>query len=296
MRILITGASGFVGKNLFHKLTKTNHDLIILHRGNIGSNKEASVKFIDLRDAEWMQQVKLENPEVVIHLAAFLTSLDDELSATKLVDANILFGTQLLAALRECPLKYFINTGTFAEYYHNDENLEAAYLYAALKTAFRTILAYYQSGSSFKIINVIPFTIYGGKDSKKKLIDYIHDSIIGEEWIKMSPGEQQLDFIHIDDVVSFYLALIEQLSSFKEPFTEIRLGSGIGTSPKQIASIFEKLTGKQAKIIWGGLPYRQKDTMYSVANRNLPEQYINWNPSIDIEKGIKDYIVNLEDK
>jgi CDP-paratose synthetase len=111
----------------------------------------------------------------------------------------------------------------------------------------------------------------------------------------MSPGEQVLDFIYIDDVVSFYKAVIDNIGKVEEDYTEIHLGTGTGTTPKQVARLVEKKTLRKTNISWGSLPYRKRDTMFSVAKGNLPG-FLNWKPSINIEQGINKYISQLEIK
>ena len=59
-----------------------------------------------------------------------------------------------------------------------------AYLYSATKTAFKQLLKYYSDLNHYKYINIIPYTIYGEKDSQKKLIDYVKDSLESQEPIK----------------------------------------------------------------------------------------------------------------
>lgn len=290
MRILLTGGTGFVGKNLIFALNKTEYQIKSLVRNNVSIDDIHNIENIDITKENWKNKIKEFNPEVVIHLAAFLTSKDDELSISQLVQSNIEFPTQLLDALKGCNVKYFINTGTFAEYMDNGLEPDPAYLYAAIKTSFRSILKYYQAIIQFKVVNVIPYTIYGGIDSQKKIIDYIYESISATVLVKMSPGEQKLDLIHIDDVVKFYLALLENLETFKSIYTEIRLGTGVPVSPKEISSYIEEITGNKTLIEWGGLPYRPRDTMFSVADKNTPSKYFKWTPQIDIKTGLKDFI------
>jgi len=301
MKILLTGATGFVGKHLLEALLKTNNDITILLRDRsklidmIGQYNVVSLNVIDLQEANWKTAVKESDPKVVIHLAAFLTSDDNEDAIEKLIAANINFGTQLLDALKQTRLKLFINTGTFAEYFSNSNSLEPAYLYAATKSAFRHFLSYYSSICEFSVLNVIPYTIYGGRNKQKKIIDRVYDSLDAKEGYKMSPGEQKLDFIHIDDVIAFYVEAIQHIPDFEnQKYTEVHLGTGIGTTPKEIASTFEQLTKKKAHIIWGGIPYRQRDTLCSVANKLLAKNVINWVPKIKIEEGIKKYIKSIE--
>jgi CDP-paratose synthetase len=295
MRILITGATGFVGEQVAKALQQNNHQLILLVRAVAkisfsGFSGSYTPQIIDLNLSTWKQEITHANPDAVLHLAAYLTSADDEQSIDKLISSNLSFGMHLLNALQTTQLKYFINTGTFAEYRDNNGIPNPSYLYAATKTAFRSILSYYSSITGFKVVNVIPYTIYGAVDTKKKLIDYIYDSITASSPIKMSPGEQILDFIHIEDVVSFYLHLFNNLSALNHDFTEIHLGTGVGTTPKQIAAIIENITGEKTNIDWGGIPYRPRDTMYSVADIKPFVQITNWEPYIRVREGLVKYI------
>lgn len=299
MRILVTGATGFVGKHLVAGLQNTTHTLIVLVRDEAKfqslPGKNDSIAVISTGESNWKTLVKEADPEMVIHLAAFLSSGDNETAIESLVNANLLFSTHLLDALRETAVKYFINTGTFAEYLNNDGILKPAYLYAATKSAFRSILSYYQSILNFRTINVIPYTIYGDLSVQKKVIDHIYESTWSDTPLLMSPGEQVLDFIHIEDVVSFYQTVIDNIGHFEEDYIEIHLGTGIGTTPKQIAGLVEKKTLHKTNISWGSLPYRKRDTMFSVAKEILPG-FINWKPTINIEEGLNKYISLLESK
>lgn len=290
MRILITGATGFVGKYLLNELVNSKYELILLTRKNVIKIEASNISYINLTNSNWKELIHLAQPDVVLHLASYLTSSDDEESIKNLIDANLLFGSDLLNALSRTNIKYFINTGTFAEYNSNKSIPEPAYLYAATKTAFRSILKYYQSVIGFKTINIIPYTIYGGIDTNKKLIDIIYSSTESTDAIKMSPGEQVLDFIHIDDVVNFYKNLFINLHHFKNKYTEYHLGTGIGTTPRRIAEIIQKITGKRTQIEWGGLPYRTRDTMHSVALNKKSSSVFDWKPTINISEGIVKYL------
>jgi nucleoside-diphosphate-sugar epimerase len=298
MRVLITGVTGFVGRHLLEALKPSSHKISVLYRdeNKLANKLDANVMFININELDWKKYVQNVNPEIVIHLAAYLTSADDEVAIEKLIEANILFGTHLLDALKNTEVKYFINTGTFAEYFNNGEKEDPAYLYAATKTAFRSILKYYQSITNFKIVNIIPYTIYGGIDKQQKLIDHIFGSTKTTIPLDMSPGEQLLDFIHISDVVDFYMQLLNNLHHFENIYSEVHLGTGIATSPKKIALLVESITNRKASINWGGISYRKRDTMFSVANKKLPTEFFEWYPKILLEAGLKSYIFSLENK
>ena len=289
MRLLISGASGYIGRHLLKRIGENNYQLGILVRKDI-MNVPAGTFIINTNETDWKTKVHSFDPDVVLHLASYLTSSDDEKQIDKLIEANISFGTHLLDAVKNSNVKTFINTGTFAEYPTREGKKTPAYLYAATKTAFSSIVNYYQAVVGFQVLNVIPYTVYGGAHSAKKLIDYIYDSLGSSTQIDMSPGEQVLDFIHIDDVVNFYITLLSRIDQYKNNYTEIHLGSGKGITPKQIAALLEKISGKESNINWGGLPYRKNDTMYSVAQNNLSGFQVDWQSSLTLEQGIQMYL------
>ena len=296
--LLLTGATGFVGKNLIKELSAEQFEIAVIYRKFswndelINKTTRDDVYIITTSNPSWKNEVKKFNPEIVIHLAAYLTSSDSQESFLQLIESNITFGTHLLDALKDTSLQLFINTGTFAEY-NNVGELEPAYLYAATKTAFRSIIYYYSNLKKFKVLNVIPYTIYGGIGSDKKLIDYIYDSLDSKNLVKMSPGDQLLDFIYIKDVINFFIKAVKEKDKLINNYSEVHLGTGQGCTPKTVTKLFEKITGKKANIQWGGISYRATDTMHSVAPKYDLKAF-EWAPKITIEKGLKLYIQSFK--
>ncbi|MCG3679263.1 NAD(P)-dependent oxidoreductase [Aliarcobacter butzleri] len=285
MKILVTGATGFVGKYLIQKLK--NFDIRIIVR-NINTNypKDTQIVYSEEHLDLFQKNVKSYNPNIVIHLASYLTSSDDIRSIRNIIDSNILFPSILLESLKSTDLELFINTGSFAEYYYNDGRENPAYFYSASKIAIKPIIKYFKNIQGFKTINIIPYTIYGGKSKSKKVIDYILDSVNSELYLEMTSGEQILDFIHIDDVTDFYIHCISNINMLKDE-ENYHLGTGKGTSIKELSSIIEDLTNKKTNINWGAKEYRPLDIMRATAPIYKLERELNWKPKVSIRDGIR---------
>lgn len=287
-RIIITGATGFVGKNLVPKLVDEGYEILELTRDlskSIRLFQDATNK-LDINDNNFKTKIIDFKPEAVIHLASYLTASDKWEDVNKLIDTNLLFLSKVLDAIAKVNLKLFINTGTFAEYSKGDDSMEPAYFYAATKTASRSFLNYYSNTYNFKQVTVVPYTIYGGLDSQKKIIDLIFESTVKERPLDLSPGEQVLDFIHVDDVTSFYIILLRNISLLPGK-SNFKLGTGVGHNLKQVAAYIEGITHQKTNINWGGKQYRNSDVMYAVANLENINKLFDWEPKISLEEGIK---------
>jgi CDP-paratose synthetase len=297
MKILITGGTGFIGQNLIPRLIKEceTDEVMLLCRDVQRAIEKLSLQYtrnIQVTQAEDWKKVVDFNPELVIHLAAYSTSFNDLESMDKLIDSNITYGAHLLHALSQCQgLKLFVNTGSFAEYRKGPRAIDNAYLYSVTKSAFRSFIDYYAKLKGFKYITAIPYSVYGGKPTVKRIMDYMMDAMDAPVSVDMTPGQQVLDFIHVDDVTSFFLSVIHHFNEYQalEQGYEFHLGTGRGYTLREVAKELERITGKSFNIHWGGRAYRERDTMYAVAPISANRENL-WKSQISLHEGITRFV------
>jgi len=202
------------------------------------------------------------SPQVVFHLASLVLGDHESDDVSALVSSNILLGTQLLEAMANNGIKYLINTGTYWEHYEN-KKYSPVNLYAATKHAFQDILQYYSEAKGINAITLKLFDPYGPNDPRPKLLNLLVKITKTGEKLAMSPGEQKIDFVHIDDVVQAYIVAAQRLLEGEDAEHEVYgVASGHPITLKELVKIVEEVTKKKLNIEWGGRHYRGREVMW----------------------------------
>src|SRR3990167_10889719 len=126
MKILLTGATGFIGKHLIEKLQDDGRGLCVLVRESTNLNflKKEKIKYYILKNnnvddlISFMQKEKFDG---VVHLASLFLAQHKPEDVGKLINSNIHFGSILLEASVQSNVGWFINTGTFWQHYKNKD-------------------------------------------------------------------------------------------------------------------------------------------------------------------------------
>ena len=286
-KVLVTGATGFVGSNLCRKLLEQNFEVFILVR------KSSKFDYLeDIKDKlnivvwngnidELIGNLKEIEIKAVFHLASLVKIEHKKEEVEGLINSNILYGTKLLEAMKYSQIKIFINTGTYWQHY-NSEEYNPVDLYAATKEAFEKIIKYYVEAEGVRCVTLKLFDTYGENDKRPKLINLLNKFADEGKELDMSLGEQKLDLVHIDMVTNTFIKAYELLKNNEEIRNEVYgVSSGKQVSLREIIKNFEKETGKKLKINWGARPYRKREVMEPIKSlKNLAEQSRAVNPSI----------------
>ncbi len=214
MKYLVTGGTGYIGSNLIRKLINQKNEVHLVSIKNTNFNYIHDLfglytnHYLDDKYNNMLDIINMVKPEIVIHLAGVFGNEYNNID--NLISSNITLGTKILESMKLCGVKKIITTGTHWQNYHSNQ-YNARDLYAASKEAFNIITKFYNSAHDFSVINLKLFDVYGPNDNRNKLINTVIKSYINnqEESIKISKGEQFVNFIYINDVVEAYLKAIE---------------------------------------------------------------------------------------
>lgn len=216
----------------------------------------------------------------VIHVAGIYTAepcQEDQLD--QLIHANIIFGMHLLEAMRLRQASRIINIGTNWQIYNQTEH-RPANLYAATKQVMEDMAAYYADAYGFNVVAVRLYDTYGEDDQRKKILPLLIASGINQQTLDLSPGEQLIDLMHVDDAVQA-LDYLAQLNH--EGFKVINLSSGRQVSLKELVKLVESAIQRPIQVNFGGRPYRQREVMQPVQGTPIE----GWQPKISLEEGIQ---------
>jgi nucleoside-diphosphate-sugar epimerase len=295
--VLVTGGTGFVGSHLVKNLLENGYTVHLLVRG--GSRLEEVDRFIaganshvhDGSTRQLLAIVKEIRPQVVFHLASLFIAEHSADQIDQLVASNVLFGTQLLEAMVSADVRFIVNTGTAWQHFHSASPRPSC-LYAATKQAFQDILDFYSDAYDLRAITLKLFDTYGPGDRRRKLFWLLKNASISGEALSMSQGEQEIDLVHIEDVVdAFRMAESRLLRGSEFPHEIYSVSSRNRLPLRAVVDLFGKLFDKELRIKWGERPYRRREIMVAWDDgTSLP----NWTPKVSLEDGLRRML--LEDR
>lgn len=289
-KAIVTGATGFVGSNLCRRLLEENWKVSTITRESSNySNLEDILESINVyvysdNILSLINYFNKEDADVVFHLASLFIAEHKSYQIDALVESNLRFGVHILEAMKESNTKLMINTGTSWQHYYTDE-YNPVDLYAATKESFKKIIKYYIEAEGIRAITLKLFDTYGETDKRPKLINLLNQFANDQKELKMSPGEQVLDLVHVNDVANAFLKAYDYLKKRDDvKYDEFGVGSGNEIKLIDLIKTFEQQTGKKINVVWGGREYRKREVMrlwrkYKI----LP----NWRANICLKEGLK---------
>lgn len=270
MKILVTGSTGFIGAEVAQRLAAAGH----------------SVVAVNLRDWRHLKLDLSGGCDAVVHCAwAGVTAQDRDNAVVQ--SENVGIFKWLLAELTENPPEVFLTFGSQAEIYHQPS------AYARAKQECLTLLQdFFPNHAPIKMrwLWLQLFSVYGEGQAADWLIPATVKKLVRDEPLGLTPGEQELDLLHVRDVAG---AVVAGLNSGAHGIYEV--GSGQSVRVKDIVQALHGLTGSGSKLNFGALPYRAGQIMRACANPNEFNADTGWNPTVDLNDGLRGVVEKIRE-
>ena len=306
-KIFVTGATGFIGRHLVHRLIAEGYSVGALVRPASASPETGRIEVVsyfygDIRNYEDLKTAfSAFEPDTVIHLVTYYSVMHQADEIGVMLDTNVKGTINLLEATKESgTVKQFINTSSCAVYEQKKQRLKEEdaikpqNLYAMTKLQAEEACSYYADAFHLPCVTLRLFPPYGPGDHERRLIPYVIGSILKNTPPNLTTGKQEWDFVYIDDIVNAYLAVLKSYP-FKDDHAIFNVGTGEAVS---IRSVVEKIRGNIGSDIdlpWGSVAHRVNEVWYNSADITRAQTVLRWSPETGIDEGIKKTVAWFRD-
>lgn len=296
MKILVTGGAGFIGSHVVDQYLQEGHDVVVVDDLSTGRysnlNPEARFYELDIRDPEMRQVFETERPQVVNHHAAQMDVRRSVMDPLFDADVNILGSLKLIELAKEYAVDRFIYISTGGAVYGEPEYLPCdeshpvnpICQYGASKHTVEHYLYMYMVNYGLKYCVFRYPNVYGPRQDPHGeagvVAIFTGQMLAGEQVVINGDGEQERDFVYVEDCARANLAAL----SFESDGGIFNLGSNRGTSVNEIFFRLGKITGYPHSPVHGPAKVGETRRIFLDAERAASD--LGWRPRVKLEEGL----------
>lgn len=296
MRVLLTGATGFVGANLARRLVCAGHEVFLILRPGYKPwritdiRADVALHTVDLSDeASTLAAVRRIQADWIFHLAVH-GAYSSQTDTHQMVATNIMSTINLINSAAEVGFRAFINTGSSSEYGLKDhppdeqEWIDPNSEYAVTKAAATHYCRYLARARSLTATTLRLYSVYGPWEEPTRLVPTI--LIRAREGTLpplVAPGTAR-DYVYVDDVIDAYLAAATQ--GKRGEGAVYNVGTGVQTSLWEMVETVRSLIPVEEEPRWGSMAQRSWDTSTWVADTGLIQGQLGWTPRYSVRAGL----------
>lgn len=292
MKVLLTGATGFIGSHLARTLVASGAHVTAVIKPSTSRSRipdllgEIEIIPCDVGNREYLERtLRRDVPDVCIHLAwhgwsgPSLTADDNLLSMAS--------SLELLRTLVDVGCPRFVGVGTCFEYdpasaaMSETSPVRPKDLYGVCKHELSVVAQALRPIVKMSVAWARVFLVYGPADDERRLVPSLVRSLIRGEPAKMTLGEQVRDVVHVEDAAAAIWAIAR--SGHVGP---VNVASGVPVRVVDIAQEIARIVGRPDLLQVGALPYRAFEPPVLVADTTLLRQTIGWSPRFDLRTGL----------
>jgi len=312
-KVLITGASGFIGSHTVESALERGYFVRVFLRYNstgyvgnlrfLGKKlKEIEIYWGDIRDYTSVLRA-VKGVDYVIHLAAQISVPYSFQNPIDFAMNNVVGTTNILKASVECGISKFVYTSTSEIFGGSDEPLNEDSLripkspYSASKVGADAIVKSFFYTYDLNTLILRPFNTFGPRQSIRALIPWIIYQGLRSEKVKLGNLEPKRDFTYVKDTVEGILLALEKET---EGGDEINLGTGRSFSVMEVVEVVSRVLGKNLKVEVEEKFKRPKkaEVFNLIADNTKAKRVLGWEPKWSFEEGVREtveYVRSLGD-
>jgi nucleoside-diphosphate-sugar epimerase len=294
-RVILTGATGFVGANLARRLLNDGHEVHLLVRSNHNAwrveeiRSNVRIHILDFQDsAAVASTISKIKADWIFHLAAH-GAYSWQNDIRRIFDTNLYATINLLDACLKTGFEAFIHTGSSSEYGikdhapHEREWADPNSPYACAKTAATVYCRHAAQANNAHIVTLRLYSAFGPYEDSNRLIPKLIEYGLRGEFPPLANPQIARDFIYVDDVCDICVIAAEKRTENLGAIYNI--GTGIQTSLYQATQIAQRIMQIGAQPKWETMPSRMWDTTIWVADNQKVQSELGWAPRHTFEQG-----------
>lgn len=296
-RVLITGASGFIGANLARRLLADGHELHLLMRPGFqpwrveGIRADVYIHQVDLLNQDSLDRTVAEiRPEWIFHLAAHgAYSWQDDLP--QILNTNLHATIHLVQACLKTGFDAFIHAGSSSEYGLKDhaplesEGLEPNSHYAVAKAAATQFCQFVARRDNAPITTLRLYSAYGPYEDPRRLVPTLVMRGLEEKFPPLVAPDTARDYVYVGDMVDAFVLAATHAREI--PGMIYNIGSGVQTPLSEVVDTVRRVLEIADTPVWGSMPQRRWDTSVWVSDPTLAASQLKWRATVSFEEGIR---------
>lgn len=288
-KVLVTGASGFIGRHTIDKLKASGYEVHAIAFKNPLTTIDVIWHTVDLLNfAETAKLIEKLKPTHLLHLAwdvspGYLNSLNN----FEWVNASI----NLMKEFQKHNGKRIVMSGTCLQYKeidspYNEETTPRvpSFVYGTCKQALQSMLEIFSAQTGISYAWGYVFFLYGKYEYPYRLVPSVMDALIRGENIDCTSGQQIRDFLYVEDVADAFVRLLD--SDFQG---SINIASGQALQLKELINKIVDLSNNKNLVNIGGKPTPQNERYQILADTSRLKTVLNWTPKYSINEGLIEY-------
>lgn len=283
-KVLVTGASGFLGTHLCRRLTDVGATVSGVSRSEPFNSYCQQWFRADMADIDSVQRVfKAVQPEVVFHLSGHGVGSPDLENVLPTFRNDLLTTVNVLTAATRQSVRRLITAASLEEPQPGATDPLPSSPYAAAKWASSSYARMFHRLYGTPIVITRPMMAYGPGQKRHKLVPYVTCSLLQGQAPKLSSGNRTADWVYVDDVMDGMEA------AAVNPGVEgcsIDLGSGSLVSIRDIVLQLAEIIGNNVMPMFGTLSDRPMEKV-RVANLAYANEKLGWSPRTSLQAGLQ---------